>query len=356
MQFHPAEDWGFLIFYNMYDVTAFWYLNTILSNYAHLYGNIYAINTKLNKPYMRPSVDTLIVRTEFSNVFQHNFSANAVFIRSDGVIIDSSALYDDGLHGDSLTNDGIWGGFINTISEEEIFKVGISTLDMQNNIYFFTEDLVRFTTAGPVAIDSATITYNPVMNIYQVKPHIRNEGQTFTVENLKISMMSDDTTITYISGPLNVASIAPGQTVIPPGSYTVRVDSNFSLPFNFNFNISIDEWLYWKDSISILTSVEDVNTLPITFKLFQNFPNPFNPRTSIKYGIPERTFVELKVYDILGREVEMLVNEEKERGIYSISFDAERLPSGIYFYRLKAVPIGMQAGDFIETKKMVLLR
>ena len=349
MFFHPTEDWGFLMFMNIYHPDAFWYINGIISEYAHLYGNVYAINTKLNKTYIRPDYDTIMVRTEFSNVYQHDFLANAVFISSDGVFIDSTALYDDGLHADSLANDGIWGGFINPISEEEIFKVGISTLNIQNNTYFFIEDLVRFTTAGPVVVDSATITYNSVAKIYQVKPHLRNGGNSFTVENLKISMMSSDTTITYISGPLNVASIAPGETVIPAGSYTVRIDSNFSLPFNFNFNISSDEWLYWKDSISIVTSVEGENTLPISYKLFQNYPNPFNPTTTIKYGISERTFVELRVYDILGKEIALLVNEEQKAGYYELNFNQINLPSGVYFYQLRA-------GNFVETKKMVLMK
>jgi hypothetical protein len=344
------EDWGTIMFMNSYpDNQGFWGPFELICRYAHLYGNIYSTQTSVNKPYMLPSYDTLIVRTEFSNIYQHSFTANAIIISSNSLYEDSTALYDDGMHGDSLANDGIWGGFINPISDEEIYQVGISTLDIQNGNYFYTEDLVRFTTAGPVEVDSATITYNSVAKIYQVKPHLRNGGNTFIVENLKISMMSDDTTITYISGPLNVASIAPGETVITPNSYTVRVDSNFSLPFNFNFNISSDGWLYWKDSISIVTSVEDENTLPVSYKLFQNYPNPFNPSTTIKYGIPELTGVELGVYNVLGSEVATLVNEEKERGVYSLTFNTSNLPSGVYFYRL-------QAGDFIQTKKMVLMK
>ena len=86
-----------------------------------------------------------------------------------------------------------------------------------------------------------------------------------------------------------------------------------------------------------------------TYILEQNYPNPFNPATTIKYGIPEQTFVELRVYDILGREVEFLVNEEQEAGYYELNFDGINLSSGVYFYQLKA-------GSFIETKKMTLLK
>jgi len=85
------------------------------------------------------------------------------------------------------------------------------------------------------------------------------------------------------------------------------------------------------------------------FYLHQNYPNPFNPTTTIKYLIPELSFVALKVYDVLGNEIEILVNEEKLIGSYEVEFNAAVLPSGIYFYRL-------QAGSFVETKKMVLMK
>jgi hypothetical protein len=93
--------------------------------------------------------------------------------------------------------------------------------------------------------------------------------------------------------------------------------------------------------------------LPLDYKLYQNYPNPFNPKTTIQYSIPLVENVILKVYDILGTEVAILVNEEKLPGnyeiIWSASTEAGLLPSGVYFYRL-------QAGSFIETKKMILLK
>ena len=89
--------------------------------------------------------------------------------------------------------------------------------------------------------------------------------------------------------------------------------------------------------------------LPKNQQLFQNFPNPFNPATKIIYKIPEKSFVTIKVYDVLGNEITSLVNEEKSAGEYTINFNGAELPSGIYFYRL-------QAGSFIETKKMVLMK
>jgi hypothetical protein len=83
--------------------------------------------------------------------------------------------------------------------------------------------------------------------------------------------------------------------------------------------------------------------------LHQNYPNPFNPTTVISYQVPTNSKVELKVYDVLGREVETLVNERQNAGEYSVTFDASNLSSGVYFYKL-------QTERFLETKQMVLIK
>lgn len=88
---------------------------------------------------------------------------------------------------------------------------------------------------------------------------------------------------------------------------------------------------------------------PYSFLLFQNYPNPFNPSTTISFTIPNSEFVSLKVYDVLGKEVATLVNEEKLAGTYDVQFDATGFSSGVYFYRLVS-------GENTMTKKMVLLR
>jgi hypothetical protein len=87
---------------------------------------------------------------------------------------------------------------------------------------------------------------------------------------------------------------------------------------------------------------------PHVFILYQNYPNPLNPTTHIKYSIPKRTYVRLKVFDILGKEITTLVDEEKAGGEHEVMFDIGDLSSGIYFYRL-------EAGSFVRTKKMILL-
>ena len=89
--------------------------------------------------------------------------------------------------------------------------------------------------------------------------------------------------------------------------------------------------------------------LPFDYSLNQNYPNPFNPETTIKYGLPQSGDVSLIIYNITGHEVIRLVNNNQLGGTHTVTWDASNFSSGIYFYRL-------QVGDYIETKKMVLLK
>jgi uncharacterized Ntn-hydrolase superfamily protein len=99
-----------------------------------------------------------------------------------------------------------------------------------------------------------------------------------------------------------------------------------------------------------LTNLRNINLIaPDKISLLQNYPNPFNPETSIRFGINKSSMVSLIIYNVLGEEVKILVNENLSSGTYEISWLADNNPSGVYYYRL-------QAGDYIETKKMLLLK
>jgi len=106
----------------------------------------------------------------------------------------------------------------------------------------------------------------------------------------------------------------------------------------------------WGRFLESISGIEDQQSEIVTeYRLEQCYPNPFNPSTTIQYSIKERSSVELILYDILGRQVEILVKEEQDAGYYKLNFNAGRLASGVYLYRI-------QAGDFIQTKKMVLMK
>jgi len=113
-----------------------------------------------------------------------------------------------------------------------------------------------------------------------------------------------------------------------------------------------DRWNFGpKFPVKILTvtDVDEKLSHPSDFVLYQNYPNPFNPSTKISWQSTVGSWQSLKIYDVLGNEVQTLFNENKSAGKYEVTFDASGLPSGIYFYKL-------QAGNFTETKKMLLLK
>ena len=111
----------------------------------------------------------------------------------------------------------------------------------------------------------------------------------------------------------------------------------------------MDDYYYNPNTIWPTSVKQQSQEIPVTFALEHNYPNPFNPTTNIKFSIPTKGLVTLKVFNSLGMEVATLVNEVTNAGTYVVDFDASNLTSGVYFYRL-------QSNDFNETKKMILIK
>jgi hypothetical protein len=181
------------------------------------------------------------------------------------------------------------------------------------------------------ALTSATLSSHQTHNVtWNVKDHLGNDvpdGQYV----LKIEM-----TDKHSQGPLSSFNFPVGEA-----------SDTALFPDETNYH---DIELSW---VTILTDVNIENAIPSQYQLDQNYPNPFNPTTTIIYSIPknekrETTNVKLIIYDVLGKEVDVLVNEKQNPGNYTVKFSASHLNSGIYFYTL-------QTGNFSQTKKMILL-
>ncbi len=150
-----------------------------------------------------------------------------------------------------------------------------------------------------------------------------------------------------------------------PGDYEIISRVSYNVTEYFDTNVVVDStYTYGVIAYNLIGNSDTSNTVtiiidpitnvnqidePLTYSLEQNYPNPFNPTTKISYQIPELSFITLKVYDVLGNEIITLVNEEKSVGSYEVQFDGANLTSGIYVYRI-------QAGSFIQTKKMIMLK
>ena len=145
-------------------------------------------------------------------------------------------------------------------------------------------------------------------------------------------------------GMMNGQTSTSGIVGIKPGFRYADNDSCFVIYTEFGpYNV----WAAYGCDGPV--GVEEDEVVPETYSLSQNYPNPFNPSTTIKYSIPNASFVKIKVFNTIGQEMATLINEEQSAGIYEVKFDASKLTSGIYFYRI-------EAGNFIETKKMILIK
>jgi hypothetical protein len=162
-----------------------------------------------------------------------------------------------------------------------------------------------------------------------------------------IPEISDPTLVTVYSRPAE----GTGQFNALPTSYDANTNQ-ISVPMNNLGEFAFGSRAYVISSVHGSLAVGD--GIPDHFALQQNYPNPFNPSTTIEYQIPEDAVVDITVYNVLGQEVRPLVKGFQSAGYYKVVFDATALPSGVYFYRIKASSVS--GGEFQETKKLVLLR
>jgi len=159
------------------------------------------------------------------------------------------------------------------------------------------------------------------------------------------------TYILHFFGPGVDTTLATADSVDTVSVGNIQPSSHYVLTgyASNGFDTTASANAIWFNSASTITGVKQSSGLPMSFELYQNFPNPFNPTTVISYQLPVVSRVTLKVYDVLGREVETLIDVVKGPGKYEVKFDASKFASGIYFYSLKA-------GDFLRTKKLVLIK
>jgi len=208
---------------------------------------------------------------------------------------------------------------------------------MINNDYFKSR-LTDSIAASSRSMD----TTNFYSDIYPLLQKVKNKGTQVLVlggDKSKINVAySPEDSITFYAVRL--------ATDIPDNINNVIV---------LNYSLQNKELTYnFVPLTEITTSVsQESSQLPEIFYLNQNYPNPFNPATVINYQLPQDGFVALKVYDIIGREVETLISENQSAGRYTVNFDASDLPSGIYIYRLQ---VNSAAGGYTASRKMMLLK
>ena len=358
ISFDPNEKWGTIWFQNQRPgnsiVGKIGEINAPFSTYAHLCGNIYAFKPTVINPYAEINKDSVLFQTTFSDIYNYPFTPHLIYTNSDSSQTDSLTLFDDGIHGDLLSNDGIYGAYIPPQPEEDFYTIGVSTINNQTNKYFITPKIAGFTNAGPVVLDSINI--KPKSTYFSVIPFLENKSISKVITNASVKLTSNDPWFAGVAPSFRaLPDINPGSVAQPSSSFSVGIIDTLSPGYViFKVEVLSDGWTYWTDTMQVPIpkppdEVDNEEIHPIAFNLEQNYPNPFNPSTTIGYQLAEGCKVTLKIYDVLGKIVETLVDEYKPAGRYETGFSAAKLPSGVYFYQLRT-------GSYVETKKMLLLK
>ncbi len=247
-------------------------------------------------------------------------------VANDWLLLGTNNSYDNSLSG---TNPTIIqrGATVGLRSGGAVFTLGV-----KSNIFVKTAIPKQW-----LVLSAGAKNYN-VTQLFQ--------GNIGTLTCVAQSSNAAVATAVILGSTLQITPVAVGDVVVTVTAQDLTYNDFFAYSFPVNVG---------------LTDVEATDQLPTEFALYQNYPNPFNPTTTIKFSIPiemeyipSLQHVTLKVYDLLGREIATLVNEEKSPGNYEVRFDSETfrgtsLPSGVYFYRL-------QAGSYSDTKKLILIK
>ena len=302
-------------------------------------------------------------------------------------------MYDDGAHGDGAAGDNVYGASINVTNTfiqyyiyAENINVGMfSPVRAEHDFYTLNATITTITPGALVvnelmAQNSTTVTdpngeYDDWIELYN------NTANVLSLDNLYMS----DTYSNLMKWEF------PAGTTIAPNSYLIvwadedltqsGLHASFKLSasgenviLSYDNGIKIEEIIFGAQTTDIgyaripngtgafviqpptfnldnetALNVDDESVVPKEFTLYQNYPNPFNPATTISFQLPITSQVTLKIYDVLGNEVAILANENKPAGSYEVMFDATRLSSGMYFYRL-------DTKNFSQVRKMILLK
>ncbi len=308
---------------------------------------VYCHDLKANNLYCRPGKDTLKFSVQIENPNLHQTSSLLYLNNSKENLIDSLLLTKTGTSNKTET----WDGNLLAQDTEDFFRITLDAVDISNSDNFMSKNILRFTTAGPITVDSIKYNKTSSSNI-SIRPFLHNHGSSRAIKNVSLKLTSNDPCVKKINPSEIILNDIPAGSTVGASTWCSigYIDSVFPGYFKLYFQIMSDGWAYWTDSTNVIvTGIKEKKIQPLVFSLQQNYPNPFNPVTTINYSIKERTNVKITILNVIGEEVSVLLNEIKAPGEYQINFNAGSMPSGVYFYR-------MQAGNFSTVKKMIFMK
>lgn len=309
------------------------------------------VRATVNKGYIRAMSDTLIYTTTIDNPEQHPVEVYAKMYDLDTKVINSMPLFDDGKHFDGLANDGVYGGFYGQIPHGMLYRTAVNIYDYNTDDRYTFFDEQYFTTIGPVESRGYELRHLGG-GYYYLDVNIKNYDALKSVNDITVKLESADPRVHIANEYLSFGDIAPEEIVTKS---FLLINSEIRRASHMTVHIYSGKIKLWHHGFilapyEILSSHEPEENL----KVYDNYPNPFNPSTTIRYYLPQDERVMLIVYNVLGEVVRTLVDEQSAAGEKSIVWDGRdnlgrEVSSGVYIYRI-------QAGEFLQTRKMMLLR
>jgi hypothetical protein len=301
--------------------------------------------------HVRAGADTVEVRGAVINADGNSIGAVIIVEDTVGNRIDSVALVHEGNPAGNIV-----GGRFRAPGAEGVYSLTLRTYDDTDRKTRVFPRVAYFNTLGPVEFIGDTISATPSWGArIMIRLKIRNSGSACQVAGVTVVMRSLDTAVTVTRYQETfIGNLSPGEVKLTPSIWLSLAESESgSRDVSFELTYKCSSLELRRDTMTIrvmsATDVAFLKDVPATWFMGQNYPNPFNSTTVINYQLPVVSDVRLVVYDLLGREVAVLVEEKKEAGRYEFKFDGSGLASGVYFCRLSA-------GGFVETKKMTLIR
>jgi len=305
-----------------------------------LYGDTSSTFTRTVTGIVKYRDNNHPVSSGYVKAFKHSYIG-------DIVIEDSAAIQLDGSYTIRLPHDTT---DLMAFQNDEVMALNFvptyypSTIYWQNAGHIYTD-----TNMTGIDISVYRIT-NDGSSHGQISGGVYLNTNTTTLTGLGYAIVYAKTGNTFRGYSISAGNGAYSVDSLPHGMYQL-ICTRMGYPsqtknrYLGNNNLTGVNFIYGRQ----LVGIPDGNEIPLTYSLSQNYPNPFNPATTIKFGLPKSSQVKLTIYDLLGREISVLVNGNLSAGSYKAEWDASNYSSGVYIYRI-------ESSDFVQVKKLVLIK
>jgi FG-GAP-like repeat/FlgD Ig-like domain len=332
--------------------------------FQNFHNNAYAFSTYITPKFTAPD-ENVSITSIILNPEDFNIEVFADIDDGEGDEIISIEMFDDGTHGDGAAEDGVWGVAWTVPDGEFMYDVDIRVLDSETGATSSNAAPSWFTTIGPISINNVVVeSADPPlvpggMAIVQVQ--LFNSANTATVTDLTAIPTTSDQYITVVSAvEYDYPEIAASESALPTNHFVFMVSGDcpaiYEIPIDLSIKVRGEE--LWTEPFNVSVGSADVDEnrdqIPSHYSLDSCYPNPFNPKVIVPFSVPAKSFININVYDILGREVTTLISGQVGAGNHKVVWDGKnmsgsKVSSGVYY-------IEMKSDSFHSTQKVIMMK